>query len=152
MGLAAESPLEIYSEATRAAVEKTPPVGAGETARGEIEISLEEVIAKQPDLVVGNVSAGSGITPDSLAQVGIPFVALPSFCTDETRRLQDPGFADVYSQIELYGRLFGTEDHAAAAVGDLRERVASVERSVQGSPARTAAVVFVFLGSDPPSA
>lgn len=34
VGLAAEPPLEIYDGATRAAVEKIPPLGAGETAGG----------------------------------------------------------------------------------------------------------------------
>jgi iron complex transport system substrate-binding protein len=152
VGLAAEPPLEIYSEAIRTAVEKIPPVGAGETSGGGIQISLEEIITKKPDLVLGNISAESGITPDSLAQVGIPFIALPSFCTDEAQRLRDPGFADVYSQVELYGRLFGNEDEATAAVADLRERVAAVEKSVQGSAGRTGAVLFVYLGTDPPSA
>lgn len=152
VGLAAEPPLEIYSEATRTAVEKIPPIGAGETSSGGLQISLEQVIAKKPDLVVGNISPELGITPDSLAQVGIPFIALPSFCTDEAQRLQDPGFADVYAQVELYGRLFGNEDEATAAVAGLRERVAAVQQSVQGSPGRTGAVLFVYLGTDPPSA
>lgn len=152
VGLAAEPPLEIYSDAIRAVVAKVPPIGAGETSSGALEVSLEEVIAKKPDLVVGNVSAESGITPDSLAQVGIPFVALPSFCTDEAQRLQNAGFADVYSQVELYGRLFGDKDQAAATVADLRERVASVQKSVQGSSGRTGAVLFVDLANSPPYA
>ncbi|MGH3696949.1 MAG: hypothetical protein ACRDRX_23710 [Pseudonocardiaceae bacterium] len=63
VGLAAEPPLEIYDGATRAAVEKIPPLGAGETAGGSVQVSLEEIIARKPDLVVGNVSAESGITP-----------------------------------------------------------------------------------------
>lgn len=159
VGLAAEPPLEIYDEATRAAVRTIPPIGAGETSGGSVEISIEEIIAARPDLVVGNASDESGITPDSLARAGVPVITLPSFCTDAAQSLRNPGFADVYSQIgrgrdrqiELYGRLFGNEDAAAAA--DLKQRVTSVERSVQSSSRRrSAATLFVYLGTDPPGA
>ncbi len=57
----------------------------------------------------------------------------------------------MYNQVELYGRLFGNEK-AAARVAGLKDRVASVERSVQGSSGRTAAILFVYLGNDPPGA
>ncbi len=150
VGLAAEPPLEIYDDATRAATEKIPLIGAGETAGGSAQISLEQVIAEKPDLVIGNTSAESAVKPDALDGVGIPTIVLPSFCPDAAKGLHNPGFADVYSQIELFGRLFGNKDKAAAAVTDLRGRVASVETAVQGSSGRTAASLFVFLGSDPP--
>ncbi|MGH3917181.1 MAG: hypothetical protein ACRDTC_27785 [Pseudonocardiaceae bacterium] len=39
----------------------------------------------------------------------------------------DASFQDVYDDIELYGRIFDTEDVAARAVADLRARVAVTE-------------------------
>lgn len=150
VGLAGEPTLEIYSEATRAAVTKIPRLGAGEDATATPDVSLEEIINQKPDLVIGLKVADAGITQDGLAQVGIPFIGILGSCQAES--LQNPGFPDVYSNVELYGRLFGNQDQAATAVADLRNRVAAVEESVQGSPARTAAVLYMYLGTQQPGA
>lgn len=48
---------------------------------------------------------------------------------------------DVFSDIELYGRIFGTEDAAAAAVAELRGRVAAVEERFADAPQRRTAAV-----------
>lgn len=141
VGLVGEPPLQVYDAATRRAVKQMPRIGSGESAGGSVQISLEVVINKHPDLVVGATpTASSSLTQDSLARVGIPFLVLPSWCAEDP--IRDPTFADVYSQVKLYGRVFGAEQQAAAAVADLRDRVAAVRESAAGSPARSAAVLF----------
>lgn len=56
-------------------------------------------------------------------------------------------FQDIYDDIELYGRIFGTEGVAAGAVADLRERVAAVEERFRDAPQRTAAVLAPYPGA-----
>lgn len=113
-----------------------------------MEISLEAVLAENPDLVIGYEPEGSGITRESLGQSGISFLA--SFVTDcpnPAPLYQNPTFDTVYDQVEFYGRIFDRQDEAAAAVADLRNRVAKVRAAATPATApRTAAAVFVPLG------
>jgi len=51
----------------------------------------------------------------------------------------DVTFEDVYGDLELYGRLFGTGDEAARVIADMRERVSAVEQDTgQGAPLKAA--------------
>lgn len=141
----------VYGKGTVETLERIPRIDEGEDASGTVQVSLEAVVAEQPDLVIGYEPEGTGITRDALARAGIPLIVIPAFCPDPDHIPANPGFDDLYGEVDLYGRLFDAEDEAAATVADIRDRFASVKRSFQSSSGRTAATLYVSPGA-PPSA
>lgn len=142
---AGELPLEIYPAEYRSAVEGIRVIGGDATSAGTAQITLESVIAEAPDLVIGYEPRGTTVTRSGLAGAGIPMMVIPSYCTD--RSLQpNPTFDDVYAQIELYGRVFGTPVPATTAADTARRAIESVTAGRQGNPGRTAAALFVPVG------
>ncbi len=127
------------------------PLGPAESAFDDVplispngEPSKEAVIGQEPDLLLGY---GLTMTPwRDLDAVGIDEIVNSGQCDDdrasdgpELDRAAD--FEQIYRDIELYGRLFGTADTAASAVADLRGRVARVEEGSQGAAELTAAAM-----------
>lgn len=143
VAIAGDPPLDLYDQKRRQRVAKIPTIGS-QLPTGAPMVSLEAVIAQRPDLVIGiGMAAQSGVTPDALARMGIPVIELPSFCVDQHATIKDPGFDDVYAQVELYGRVFGAEDEAKRKVAELRERVKTIRDSARGLSGRTAAALFL---------
>jgi iron complex transport system substrate-binding protein len=147
---AGEFPDALYTDTTRSALNSIPTIGEGENATGTVQIAQEVVIAQQPDLVIGYET--ETITRVGLAEAGIPMLVIPAFCENPELQPTDVSFDDVYGQIEFYGRVFDTEEAAAASVANLRDRVTTVEKSFGNSTNRTAATLFVPLGGGQVSA
>ncbi|WP_219996588.1 ABC transporter substrate-binding protein [Nocardioides humi] len=97
------------------------------------------MIDQEPDLVLGEVDNLSRATLDG---VGIPLVEEPAMCAEG---LDDPGFDDVYDQMETYGKVFDRPDEAAAANAALEQRVAELSTDDAGRR-RTAAVLYPTVG------
>jgi iron complex transport system substrate-binding protein len=143
VAIAGDPPLDLYDQERRQRVAKIPTIGS-QLPTGAPMVSLEAVIAQSPDLVIGiGMAARSGVTPDALAGLGIPVIELPSFCVDQGATIDDPGFDDVYAQVELYGRVFSAEDEAKREVAELRERVEAIRDSARGLSGRTAAALLL---------
>lgn len=105
--------------------------------------STEAIIAENTDLVI---SRGSEQPLDS---VGIDQIVISGRCRGADDEVTAAGtFEEFYADIELYGRLFGTEDTAADAVEDLRQRVSAVEEQFRDAPPRQAAAVIYGSGGD----
>ncbi len=131
------------------------PLGAAEAAFENVPLispdespSKEVTIGQEPDLLLGY---GLTTTPwQDLDAVGIDQIVVSGQCDsrDDDGPTLDRGasFQDIYDDIELYGRIFGTENVATRAVAYLRERVAAIEERFQGAPGRTAAVVAAYPG------
>ena len=83
------------------------------------ELAREEIINRSPDVVVS--FEGAAVTPDDLAAARIPLIVTRGYCRNAAG-----SFDDVFADIELYGKLFGTERAAEEEVAALRARVASV--------------------------
>jgi iron complex transport system substrate-binding protein len=79
----------------------------------------EQIIARNPDLVVGIESAA--VQAADLAAAGIPMLVTRGYC-----RAATGGYDDIFHDILLYGRLFRTAAQANQAVDGLRRRVAAV--------------------------
>lgn len=99
------------------------------------ELPLESIIGEQPDLLI---TAGRNLysEPD-LQAVGIDSLVNLSFCDGSGSGPADGPVTfedDVFPDIELYGKIFGTEDVAEAKVAELRERIAAIEESVGDTP------------------
>ncbi|MGH3897787.1 MAG: hypothetical protein ACRDTA_05930 [Pseudonocardiaceae bacterium] len=98
VALAGNAPVEVYDEEVRQRIKDLPRFGS-EQADGGVEVTLEEVIAQRPDLVIGLLGRETGVTGEALAGVGIPVIELPSFCLDVSKALQNPDFENVYPQV-----------------------------------------------------
>ncbi|MBF6353770.1 ABC transporter substrate-binding protein [Nocardia higoensis] len=108
------------------------------------ELAREEIIARTPDVVVS--FEGAAVTADDLAAAQIPLVVTRGYCQNAAG-----SFDDIFDDIELYGKLFGTEPAAAAEVEALRARVASVtdktSAATSAEPRPAAALILSRDGS-----
>lgn len=100
--------------------------------------SREEIIGTGADLVI---SYGLNLTtPEDLEAAGIDSL-VPSWRCDGSGSGENPtgkvDFDDLFSDIELYGRIFSTQDRATANVAQLRERVQAVRERFANAPKRT---------------
>ncbi|UMG93954.1 ABC transporter substrate-binding protein [Nocardioides sp. TF02-7] len=136
---AGEYPRDYYDDATWAQLEQVPALTGETDTSGHLQISKEVVIGEEPDLVLGEVDNLSRSTLDS---VGIPLLEEPAMCAEG---VDEPGFDDVYAQLELYGEVFDREDEAAAAVEELEREVDALTAAPAGER-RTAAVLYPTVG------
>lgn len=136
---AGDYPADYYDTETQAELDDIPLLTDEMDTSGHLQISKEIVIAEEPDLVLGEVD---NLSRDTLDAVDIDLLEEPAMCPEG---VDDPGFDDVYSQLETYGRIFDREDEAAKAMADLRERVTELEKQKVGE-GRTAAVLYPTVG------
>ncbi|WP_406024362.1 ABC transporter substrate-binding protein [Nocardioides sp. NBC_00850] len=136
---AGEYPADYYDTETQAELDDIPLLTDEMDTSGHLQISKEIVIAEEPDLVLGEVD---NLSRDTLDAVDIDLLEEPAMCPEG---VDDPGFDDVYSQLETYGKVFDREDEAAKAVADLRRRVMELEKQKVGE-GRTAAVLYPTVG------
>ncbi|MET8521065.1 ABC transporter substrate-binding protein [Nocardioides sp. NPDC004968] len=136
---AGEYPADYYDAETQAGLDDIPLLTDEMDTSGHLQISKEIVIAEQPDLVLGEVD---NLSRDTLDAVDIDLLEEPAMCPEG---VDDPGFDDIYSQLETYGKVFDREDEAAHAVADLRKRVTELETKKVGE-GRTAAVLYPTVG------
>ena len=80
---------------------------------------------------------------DTLAAVNIPLLEEPGLCG---KGLEDPGFDDIYAQMDFYGKVFDRQNEATAAVNRLKDRLATVEGKADTTQRRTAAVLYPTVG------
>ncbi|MFI5626121.1 ABC transporter substrate-binding protein [Nocardioides sp. NPDC051685] len=136
---AGDYPADYYDAETRAELDNIPLLTDEMDTSGHLQISKEVVIAEQPDLVLGEVD---NLSRDTLDAVDIDLLEEPAMCPEG---VDDPGFDDVYSQLEAYGKVFDREQEAEQAVADLRKRVTELETKKIGE-GRTAAVLYPTVG------
>lgn len=136
---AGEYPADYYDAETQAELDDIPLLTDEMDTSGHLQISKEIVIAEEPDLVLGEVD---NLSRDTLDAVDIDLLEEPAMCPEG---VADPGFDDVYSQLEAYGKVFDREDEATKAVTDLRKRVTKLEKEKVGE-GRTAAVLYPTVG------
>ena len=136
---AGDYPAGYYDAETRTELDEIPLLTDEMDTSGHLQISKEVVIGEEPDLVLGEVDNLSRATLDA---VDIDLLEEPAMCPEGAA---DPGFDDVYSQLEAYGKVFDREDEAAKAVTDLHKRVTALEADEVGA-GRTAAVLYPTVG------
>lgn len=101
------------------------------------ELAREEIISRSPDLVVS--VEGLSVTPDDLAQVNIPLIVTRGYCRDAAGT-----FEDVFADITLYGKLFGTTAAADAEVATLKKRVQAVTERHSGTTTPRPAAALIL--------
>lgn len=134
-----EFPTDLYSPSTTAKLQQIPTIGGDQSLTGTTSVSLEEIVAQQPDVVFG-VLSGSGVSRAALQRVGISYIASPSQGECFIRK---PSFESVYSQVRLYGKIFGRPGQAEASIAALRARVkATAEAPRHTEHDRTGVAIF----------
>ncbi|WP_418907862.1 ABC transporter substrate-binding protein [Glutamicibacter endophyticus] len=112
------------------------------------KVSFEMILNSGVDAVIGT-DITAGVDLDSLAQrlegAGIKLVTVSGYCAGiEGRSTHNlSGFELIYRDIENYGRVFGTQDQAAASIADLRKRVTAATELVGDHAARSAVPLYV---------
>lgn len=113
------------SEATR-----KPHVG------GTVNPSLERVASLMPDLILATKSINRRETVDALDRIG-----LPVYVTEDPHSVDD-----MIASVEHVGNALGADKSAAGVAGDLRARLAELDRRLAGSTPRR---VFFVVWTDP---
>ncbi|MDT0202841.1 ABC transporter substrate-binding protein [Nocardioides sp. AE5] len=129
-----------YDEATNAELDAIESLTSKSDSSGHLQISKEVVMEAEPDLVFGEVD---NLSRETLAAVKIPLVENPAMCGEG---LAQPGFDDIYAQVEFLGKVFNRADEAAATVQELKERVADLQAQAPTGQERTAAVLYPTVG------
>ncbi len=114
---------EYYTPDEMAILDALPALQAEFTSTGGAMISIETIIAYEPDIVIGYDT--ETLTHDALADVGIQLYVMPPFCDNPPR----PSFESIVEEVRLYGRLFGTEEIANASAAAMEAAVASAADS-----------------------
>lgn len=96
-------------------------------ASGHLELSAEEAVAAQAEVIVGRTSAINAQTVPAAAVVDEP-----AFCGELDHQ---PTFDDVYQHVRFYGDLFNREQQAEDYIGQLRSRVGALPGQ-QANPPR----------------
>lgn len=136
-------PPAYFDEETGADLDQIPVLTDELDTSGHLQISKETVISQEPDLVLGQTDT---LSRETLAAVGIPLIEEPAMCE---QGLDEPGFDDVYDQLEVYGKVFDREAQAREAIAGLKADLAAVESRVDADESRTAAVLYPTVGGGP---
>lgn len=132
----------VYDDATYAALAKVPLIASEKSATGGSVISLESIIATQPDLVLAPENA---VDRQLLAEAGIPLYSPPAYCNDTALI---PGgtasFDRVYDQVTAFGAMLGKADLAAERIAALKADVAAL--GAAGKDHGTGFALYVAAG------
>lgn len=118
-------------------------------------ISLEAIVAEEPDLLIGSYSGlfagASGVSEEVANDRGIDTYVISDSCRqnpeDPDTKLGTMGPWDaVRTDLENYGKLTGNEDEAKEAVDDLDERLEALESAPQ--PDKAPQVLLFDSGTD----
>lgn len=134
-------PAEYFNDDAIEVLDGIPQLGSDIDATGHLQISQDVVIDQSPDVVFGEVE---NLPRQSMAQVGIPLLEEPSFCS--TGSAESPSFDDVYQQLRLYGDVFDRSDRADEVISDLQQRVSAARSAADADENRTAAVLYPTVG------
>lgn len=125
--------------------------GAEHVTEDSHDVSFELIVSAGVDAVIGT-DITSGVDIDSLAarldEAGVQLVTVSGYCAGIEGRSTGgaSGFDLIYRDMENYGRLFGTEQVAAAAVQDMRDRVEAAAQRVEERSGESAVPLYVASG------
>lgn len=103
------------------------------------------ILAAAPDLVITHY-LDQGLK-NQLSALGIRTMTVNNGCESyPAEHGGRTGYDAIYSDIELIGRLLGTEDHAAQSVSTMKETIDRVGREAKGLTRRNIAVLSPYAG------
>ncbi|WP_034646656.1 ABC transporter substrate-binding protein [Corynebacterium sputi] len=133
-------PPEYYDASTLAQLDQIPLITDRLDDSGHLQISREEVTATAPDLVLGETDT---VNRQVLSSSNIPLLEEPALCGS----IDGPvTWEHVWSQIDVYGTVFGRQDEASTYIAELRERLAAIEAEATDTEPFTVAVLYPSVG------
>lgn len=134
----------------RHALESIPAFSEDIDATGHALLSTEQLLAQQPDLIIG---APSSIDIPAMAAAGIPVYTPPEYCdhgsnpgaTTHTDRVE---LTRISEELTTYGAIFHSEQQAREAITTLDADVAHIPQAPQQPNPPRAAALYVTPGSD----
>ena len=133
----------VYDADTLARIRDIPVAGTEVIATGGSVVSLETVLAAQPDLVLAPVRA---LDRELLLASGIPMYSPPAYCLEPEAGTDGRADFDlVFQQLQRFGDMLGRTALADAAIADLRNRVEDLAAEGAG---RHGSGVAIYVGSE----
>ncbi|MCI6207122.1 MAG: ABC transporter substrate-binding protein [Corynebacterium glucuronolyticum] len=117
---------EYFSPTLEAKVEKIPNLTEKVDPTGHLQISKEEVVGTESDLIIGY--AGN-VDYTAMAGTGIPIIEEPGFCGGLRGQAS---WDDVWKHIRFYGKLFHKEAEAEKYVAETQEKLRAAEEKKAG--------------------
>ena len=115
-----------------------PPEATTKPSIGDYNTpNLEEIVAKEPDLVLATEVHETSLIPQLEAQ-GITVIGLSPKTIDE-----------VMGSITLVGQITGQEDEAASLVADMQERINAIKDKTSALSEAQRPTVFYIIWHDP---
>ena len=105
---------------------------------GPLNPNLEEIAALKPDLVLATKSMNRRETVDALDRIGFPVYVTDPHSVEE-----------MMASVEHLGTALGAEEAAATIAGELRNRLADLERRLAALPQRAPRRVLFVVWTDP---
>lgn len=121
-----ELPANVYAPEVYDAIAKVPLISSTTNATGGSVISLEAILATQPDLVLAPENA---VDRKLLADAGIALYSPPAYCNDTKLIPGGASFERVFDQLKAFGKLLGKSDLAAERVAELKGKIAALGAS-----------------------
>ncbi|QNH96661.1 ABC transporter substrate-binding protein [Corynebacterium anserum] len=144
---AGQYPPQYFDEATRSALDTVPSLTDRLDAGGHLQISVEQVAAQKPDLVLG---ATETVSRQALEPLGIPQLDEPAFCGALSRPAT---WEDAWDQVMLYATVFSQQAKGQAFVSQLKERLTELERegakNSAGASRPSVLVTYPSVGGGP---
>ena len=133
----------VYGADTLARIHDIPVAATEVNATGGSVVSLETVLAAQPDLVLAPVRA---LDRGLLLASGIPMYSPPAFCLEpEAGHDGRADFDLVFQQVQRFGDMLGRGALADAAIAELQGRVEDLAAEGEG---RHGSGVAIYVGSE----
>jgi iron complex transport system substrate-binding protein len=136
IGRIEDFPTEYYTPDQIESLDEIPSLQAEATSTGGVEVSIESIIAYEPELIIGYET--ETLTVEALADVGIDMYVIPAFCGAPPK----PSFDSIADEVRLYGSMFGTSDIADPVADELSAAVKSAYDNPVAS-GKTAAALYV---------
>ncbi|STC69457.1 ABC transporter substrate-binding protein [Corynebacterium pilosum] len=131
---------EYFSDELNAKLDQVESLSEELAPNGHIEISREEVVASNPDIVIGETT---NVTPDTLAPNGIPVILEEGACGGLEG---DAKWEDVNTHIDLYATIFDREEEGEKLKEETQQQIDDALASVDETEQLSAAVLYPTIG------
>lgn len=107
-------------------------------------ISMEALVAKQPDLVYGGGFQSNGLSPDAVIEKKIPaIVDAPECHYFYPDQKENESFDAILGEITMLGNLLGSQEKAKKTVDDLKSKIDQIAKEKPGQ-GRSVSYAYYF--------
>lgn len=133
-------PEPYYSDEVNEALAEVDTISDQLDGGGHLQISLEAVVATDPDLIIGSTDS---ITSDTISGRDTVLVQEPVLCGAAEG---DATWEDVNDHVDLYAEIFREQEAGEEFKAELQQQVEEIEASVPQDEDRSIAVLWPTVG------